>query len=66
MCFVRAKVKDKNRDIAYKKYVTDMLVPIVEHLDKEVLCSWYDIAFGENIPTIEDERQKALDAFARG
>lgn len=43
-----------------------MLVPIVEHLGKEVLCNWYDIAFGENSPTIEDERQKALDAFARG
>lgn len=43
-----------------------MLKALVEKHGFEVSGRWYDIAFEEDIPTLEDERQKALDAFARG
>lgn len=66
MCFVRSRFKERYRETTYRKYVTDMLKSIVEKQGMEVYCSWYELAFSENIPEPEDERKKAMEAFARG
>lgn len=66
MRFVRAKIKEYHRGVWYRVYVTDMLQGITEKFDMETQNRWYDIAYSDQIPSIEDERQKALNALARG
>ena len=49
----------------YRAYTTDMLEALVRKQGYEVEDSWYDLAYPTGI-SIEDEQQKAMEAFAKG
>lgn len=45
--------------------MSDLGKSIVEKLGFEVTNSWFDIAYGDRTDAV-DERDKALEAFAKG